>query len=599
MSETGTKEKNKYKENRGDNISSMFRSTAIIMIVSELTGVIAVLIDGIITSQGLGIDAYSGISLFRPFTSVVFMLAGFFSTGCNIVCSKLVGCGKKKEANEAFNLSSLLAFLVAILLVVLCLCLPEGILSICGVDLTKYPELNQHLYGYMQGYIIGVPAMILIQVFGPILVMDSGKKLFTISSILLCVVDIAGDLLNVYVFHWGAFGMGLATAVAFIVQVLVLIIHFIKRSSYFRFSLKACRLRSLKEIAKHGSPALVKKLAGTLRDILVNYINIMVAISAVAITARGIQSDLFQFLFCIPTGLGRTLITMVGIYHSANDLQGLKRLRSYSTTFGVSLSGAAAVIAFILAPVLAGLYTSDPEVLSLAVFSIRWMSVALIFDTLIVLVQHYLQGIGSFLHANILSICERFAVPTACALIMGLIFGSEGILASVAVSKMILFIIIILINIFHFRGIPKDLTQAMFLQTDFGGTQSENMYEKIRTREDAIRVSQQTRQFCLDNHTTEKEAIYTSLFVEEMAVNVLDHAEKKQIKKVCIDFRLFVSEGTIYFNLIDLSEQFDPTLFYELHKEDKSHIGIRMVTKLAREVRYVSTFKNNNLTVYG
>ena len=44
-----------------DNISKMFLSTATAMIATELTGVISVLMDGIITSRFLGVDAYSGI----------------------------------------------------------------------------------------------------------------------------------------------------------------------------------------------------------------------------------------------------------------------------------------------------------------------------------------------------------------------------------------------------------------------------------------------------------------------------------------------------------------------------------------------------------
>jgi len=48
---------------------------------------------------------------------------------------------------------------------------------------------------------------------------------------------------------------------------------------------------------------------------------------------------------------------------------------------------------------------------------------------------------------------------------------------------------------------------------------------------------------------------------------------------------------------MDLSEHFDPTLFYQLNKDDKTHIGIRMVTELARDIRYFSAFNSNNLIV--
>lgn len=51
---------------------------------------------------------------------------------------------------------------------------------------------------------------------------------------------------------------------------------------------------------------------------------------------------------------------------------------------------------------------------------------------------------------------------------------------------------------------------------------------------------------------------------------------------------------------MDLSDHFDPTLFYELNKEDypEKHIGIGIVMKSAKEVRYYSAFNSNNLIVF-
>lgn len=592
-------EEQKYPELRKKNVAVMFRSTAISMMLFELTGAVAVLVDGIIASQGLGVEAYSGISLVKPFAGVVLLFAAFLSTGCNIVCSRLIGAGRKEEANEAFNISTFLLLAISVILIIICLCFPDFMLNLCGIKLSKYPELNHHIYGYLYGYLIGVPALMLIQVFGPVLVLDGGKRFYTLSSVLLCIVDIICDVLSVYVFHGGAFGIGLATSIAYIVQMLVMMIHFFKRSSYFRLSLRACKRRLLKEIFRNGNPALIRKLSGTLGDIFINYINIMVALSTVAIAAKGVQNDIFLFLFCIPTGLGRTLITMTGVYYSANDMEGLKQTVSYAFRFGMLISGIAAAATFIAAPLLSRLYTADPEVISLAVFSIRWLAVAQIFDTVIIMVQYYLQGTDNLKYASILSVAERVVVPPLCALILGLIFGSKGVLASVAVCKFVLTISIFLINCIYNRGLPAEWIQIMFLPKGFGGPQSDNMYAEIRTVDDAVLVSEQTLQFCREHHTDGEKAYYTCLCVEEMAVNVIEHANRKGIGEVCIDYHLFICDDSISINLMDLSEQFDPTIFYEQHQEDDptEHIGIRMVTGIAKDIRYYTTFRSNNLMI--
>ena len=561
---------------------------------------VAVLIDGIVASKCIGIDTYSGISLVGPFSSILLTVAGVISTGAMIVCSGFVGQGNKKEANEALNVSTMISIIASVLLIAACIIAPSYLLAACGVNTHKYPELNPHMYGYLNGFMIGIPALILIQVIGPIVVLDSGKKLFSVSSIVLCVTDIVADLLNVWVFKGGAFGMGLATSISYIVQLLFILAHFAKKDCFFRFSLTdMLKLNHIKALAKNGSPAFIKKIAGTLRDVMLNYINIMVAISAVAIAARGIQSDQFKFLFCIPTGLGRTLIAMAGVYFSANDKNSLKHLYSTSLKVGLAFSGIASVATFIFAPYLTMLYTNDPEVLSLAVFSIRWMSVALVFDTLIVLIQHFLQGTDNVKRANKLSFTERFIVPVTTAFVLGMIFGSKGILASVAISKIVLIIMLLVYQCRRLHRFPKKMTDIMFLPEDFGGAKSDNMYFKITSLEEAIHQSARTKEFCIEHGMSNRKANYMALFVEEMATNVINHSVEDDNDVVCINMRLFVSDEKKYVSMMDIGNRFDPTEFYKLHKDDSefSHIGIRMVSRMADEMTYFNTFDSNNLLI--
>lgn len=325
-------------------------------------------------------EAYSGISLLRPFTSFLLLIAGFFSTGCSVLCSHQIGVGNKEEANEAFNLAAFLTLGCAVLIIVLGVLFPTGLMRICGVPLNKHPELHPHMYAYLKGYWLGIPAMMLLQIMGPILILDNGKKLFAFSTVVLCAVDIAGDLLNVFVFHGGVFGMGLATSLGYVVQFLVICHYLVRTESYFRLSLRAVKVRHLPEECRDGAPALVRKLSALLRDIVTNRFNVILALTSAAIAAKGIQGDLFQFLFCISTGLGRTLVGIAGIYYSAGDRNGLTRLYAYAIRVGVKISAVTGIASFICAPLVTRIYTTDPETVSLAVFSIRWMSAAFLFD---------------------------------------------------------------------------------------------------------------------------------------------------------------------------------------------------------------------------
>ena len=588
------------RKTHSDIISRMFLSAAVAMIFTQVAGVAAQIIDGIITSRKLGPDPFSAISLLNPFITVILLVAAFISTGNQIVCSTHVGTGHKKEANAVFSLAVVTGITAACILVLACVCIPDLLFRICGVSADSYPELYPGMKDYLQGYLFGIPAMILIQVVGPVIVMDNGKIKFTVSAFILCAVDVAGDLLNVFVFRGGTYGMGLATAISFNVQLLFLLTHFMKRNNYFAFSFRGIRFRNLKAVAKAGSPTLVQRAAITLRDLSVNRLNLMVAVSTTAVAARGLQNDLNLLLFCVGLGIGKTLVSMTGVYFGANDRQGLKRLFSYSMKTAVTISGAIGLTVFLLAPLLAGLYTKEPDVLSLGIFSIRCMAAGLVMDVLSCAFIDYLQGIRNRRLVNILNISDRFFLPVLSALVLGLTFGSRGIMASVAVGKLLLILVMTGIVLFRNRRLPRTWEDCMLLPDDFGGTEDDNLYAAITSMEDVITESRNAEEFCLRHGTDRRKASLMGLFVEELAGNIIRHGKSRRKQKTAADFRLSVNDGRIVLSLRDYLQEFDPTAYYAAHYDEgpEEMPGIRMVTELAEEIRYYNAFNSNNIIVY-
>ena len=266
---------------------------------------------------------------------------------------------------------------------------PGTLLQICGVSHKGRPELYEHMLDYLHGYTIGIPAVIMVQILSPFMVMDNGKQLVSLSATVLCLSDIAGDFINALVIRGGVFGMGVATSIAMWLQLLVLLMHFVKKEGYFRLSLKSLKGTHIRDIGQNGLISFVKKLATILRDILTNRINLVVAVSTAAVAAKGMQADLNMLMFCISIGIGRTLLTMSSMYYGAEDLDGLKRAYKYAMLLCIRLLAVVGVILFIAAPLVSRIYTSDPEVTALSVFSIRCMAISLVPDALNEAFQEY------------------------------------------------------------------------------------------------------------------------------------------------------------------------------------------------------------------
>ena len=585
-----------HRKSQPDLIPAMFLSTAIAMIFTQLAGYGAVLIDGIITSRVLGSQAYSGVSLLGPFNGIVLLFSGAVSVSAQVVSSQAIGRGDRDTANSAFTVALIIDALFALVLVMLCILWPDGLLNICGVSQASHPSIYPHMLGYLRGYMPGIPFIMLIQVIGPIIVMDSGKALFTSSAFVLFVGDIAGDLLNAFVFHGGTFGMGIATSAAYLLQALVLLPHFLRKNSYFRTSLKAFTFGQLPEMLRAASPAFTLKLATALRDLAVNRINIYVALSTAAIAARGMQNDLNTVLFCIGLGIGKTLVTMTGIFYGAEDRQGLTRLFNYAMKLSVIISGTVGAIVFFAATWIAQCFTSEPEVVELSAFSIRCMALGLVPDTLSLAFHDYLQGINQRTMVNVINFSDRFIIPVGTAFVMGMLFGSKGIMASIAVGKIILLVFLAVI-VYVRTGSLRD---CMFLPDGFGGSQADNMYASISSMDDVSRESLRAETFCLEHRISPERAKLMSLFVEEAAGNIIAHGKPKRWHSLRADYRLSLSGGKICMTLRDCCEHFDTSAFYRAHKDDSGEnvLGMRILMKLADDVRYFNAFSSNNIMIY-
>ena len=584
---------------QSDVIPAMFLSAAATMMLTNFVEYAAVIIDGVITSRTLGSEAYSSISLFNPLNGLLLLAGNALSTGSQVICSHYVGSGDKDKANSVFSVSLVIMAAIASVIIMMWLFFPDRLLGTAGISAEKYPQLYSGITGYINGFMLGMPLLLIIQVTGPVIVMDNGKALFTLSTFCMCVCNITGDLVNGLIIHGGTFGMGAATSLSYLLQLAVLMTHFLKKTRYFGFSLSAFAPVQLVQIARAASPTFVRKLANIFRDLFINRFNLAVALTTAAVAARGIQNDINTVLFCIGLGIGKTLITMTGIYYGADDRQGISRLFSYAMKMSVILSGIAGIIVFIAAPLIARSFSNEPEVAGLAVFAIRCMALGIVPDTIVSAFQGYFQGINSRRLLNAINIGDRFAAPIITACVLGVCFGSKGIMASIAAGKIIVVIFVFGLVWAKKKRFPAGLEDFMMLPDNFGGSEENNIYASISTVEEALSESRRAEDFCLRHGADSRKAKLMSLFIEEMAVNIVKHGLAQKRRRIGADYRLSINRQTLCLTLRDFCERFDPVAFYNAHNNGQAEnmLGISLVMKLSKDIRYFNAFNSNNIII--
>ena len=80
-----------------------------------------------------------------------------------------------------------------------------------------------------------------------------------------------------------------------------------------------------------------------------------------------------------------------------------------------------------------------------------------------------------------------------------------------------------------------------------------------------------------------------SLFIEEMAVNIVKHGIARKRHKTGADYRL----------LCLTLRYFNPVAFYNAHSNSSSENmpGISIVMNLAKDTRYFNAFNSNNIII--
>ena len=161
---------------------------------------------------------------------------------------------------------------------------------------------------------------------------------------------------------------------------------------------------------------------------------------------------------------------------------------------------------FLLAPQIAGFYTADTGTISLSIFAIRCMALSQLVDIPICIYINYLKAIRKSRTVILLNVMDRFILPVASAAVLAFLFGSKGLLASIALGKFLLLGTIILILCLKNKQFPRSVEQYMLLPENFGGSSSNNLYGRVSSIEDTVYESQRMEEFCLKQGINAKSA---------------------------------------------------------------------------------------------
>lgn len=577
----------------------MFRGATIVLTVAELSGAATALIDGILTARFLGEHSLAAQGIASPYFSLACIISGILMVGCQNITVRRVAQGKIREANRAYSITVLVGILTSLLVSICGIIFAENLAVLFGAT-GESRDLIGEAAGYLRGVFIGMPFWTLFFILTPILQIDGKGRLATIASIVMCVSDVAADLLNIFVFKAGMFGMGFATAFSHIAGALTLCIYVFDKKRIFRFRFLRFRFKELVEILKDGVPRLTSMTGRILGPIAINFITVLTA-GTVGMTALSAQRNITFIFNALGWGIGGAVLMLTEMYFSEQNKREMKRVLRHTMEYILFGVETIMVILICIAPLIAtGFTDSEGPVREMATHAIRWFALSLPFVAFNVAMANYFQAEGRPLAANIVNFSTECAALVVAIFTLSQLIGTEGIWIGFFAGEAFLSLLIFLFMQFNKKKSNEREYRYLMLPPGFGVSDKDMLTKKLYTMEDVTDFAQKVSAFCEAHELSPKETYGISLCVEEMAGNVIEHGFSDG-KDHILEVTVIVAKDLTLISLRDDCKRFDLKQKIENWKLDPEHpeanLGIRIVTNLSKDIRYSNTMNINNLQI--
>jgi len=578
-------------------IARLFKDTLIIFLLSLFVSTIGYVIDGILTGEFLGTEAIAAFGLTMPYQKFVTIFPSVVVLGMQVLCSKFLGRGELHTANGIFSLAVIVTLIAAVLMMCATLLFTTQIADILDAK-EKLGIIRPLTIDFLQAYSFGLPAITAVTIFTPIMQLDNDRQQAVISAVVLALCDIAGDLINVFVLDGGLWGMGIATTISYWIAAGVLLLHFLKANSNFKFLPEFVSLKHFRQMILIGLPVILGRGTAVLRLEFFTRMSVALA-SGVGVAAYAAIENFSGLLEIIPKAFGSSTQMIGGILIGEQDKNSILRLMKLALKYSLIISLIITATVFWGAPIIADLYTHDDatdfqmtlEGFQLAIAFLPLCAVGIIFT-------YYYQACGRFKLVSNLTVAGNIGFIVPIALLLTPHFGINGLWLSFPLSYVAFLLVIFFITCRHCGRITFRLEDYLLLPKDFDVSKDKQLNITVTNKAEVLGLSERTQTFCEAQGIDGRRSMFAGICIEEMAGNIVDYGFDDG-EKHFVDVRVIVKGEQVIIRIRDDCRQFDPKKWAKIHNPEDaaSHIGIRLCRKISTEFNYVNVLKLNNLII--
>ncbi|RHO79864.1 MATE family efflux transporter [Ruminococcus sp. AF45-4BH] len=357
----------------------------------------------------------SAVSTGSQIMTTLTNLVSSFAMGTTILLGQQIGSGKKEEGGRTVGTAILLFAGIAVIMSVILVVFAPQVSSLMNAP----EEAFQKTVNYIRicgGMLVIVAYNLIGCIFRGL--GDSRTPLITVA--IACVFNVAGDLLLCAVFGMGTAGTAIATVFAQIVSVIVSFILISKKDLPFTIKKENIRIHKtyLRKMTAFGAPIALQDLLVSISFLII--LSIVNDMGVIASAGVGVAEKVCAFIMLISSAFMQSMSAFVAQNYGAGRLTRTRKALHYGIAVSFTVGIVMFAITFFHGDILAGIFSSDPEVIAAAADYLKAYAIDCLFTAIFFCYTGFYNGIGRTRFVMIQGILGAFCVRVPVSYIMSI-----------------------------------------------------------------------------------------------------------------------------------------------------------------------------------
>ncbi len=390
-----------------------------------------ILADTFFVSRGLGANGLAALNLAIPVYSFVHGIGLMLGMGGATKFSIFKSQKRQQESDAVFT-CILLVSLFSGGLVAVGVLFSEFLTSLLGADAQVFEMANT----YLKVILLFSPAFILNDILICFVRNDGNPRLSMLAMLGGSLSNVLLDYIFIFPLGMGIFGAVLATGLASLISMLILLPHQLKKKNGFHISKKKTDFSLLPSALSLGFPSLITELSAGIVIIVFNKIILGLQGNA-GVAAYGVIANLSLVVTAIFTGIAQGIQPLVSSAYGHGDRKKAVLTLRYAMTSVAACACAVYLGVFFFADPITGIFNSasDPLLQDIAPAGLRLYFTSALFVGFNITLSAFFTSTERAVPAHILSLLRGLFLIVPMAFTLSALAGITGVWLAFPVTE--------------------------------------------------------------------------------------------------------------------------------------------------------------------